>query len=111
MKLVKAYVRNFMASKVLDALRDLKVPRTTVIDVKALGDEIPDSQLEISAKLGTTYTTMIKIELICNDGCAKMIKDTIIKTARTGHRGDGLIAISPVEQAISIRTAKKAVKG
>lgn len=111
MKLIKAYVRSFMASKVLDALKALKAPRMTVIDIKALGDEISYEQLEVSAKLGSTYTAMVKIELICNDECIKRIKDTIIRAAKTGYKGDGLIAISPVKEAISIRTGKKAIKG
>lgn len=110
MKLIKAYVRTFMASQVLDKLKALKAPRVTVIDAKALGDEISHDDLEISAKLGSTYTTMVKIELICSDECAKRVKDTIIAAARTGHKGDGLIATSPVEEATSIRTGKKAIK-
>ncbi len=111
MKLIKAYVREFMTSSVITALKDLKAPRMTVVDAKALGDEIGHEELELSAKAGGTYTKMVKIELICTDECVKRAKNTIIKAARTGHKGDGIIAISPVEEAISIRTGKKAIKG
>ena len=121
MKLIKAYVRSFMIGRVLDALKALNAPRMTVLDVKALDDEIPHEDLEILAKLGSTYklsanffgtyTTMVKIELICNDERGKKVKDAIIAAARTGYKGDGLIAISPVEKAMSIRTGKKAIKG
>ena len=111
MKLIRAYVRNFISGRVLGALRALKAPRMTVINVKDLGDEIPHEKLAVSAKLGSTYTTMVKIELICNDDCAERIKDTIIKAARTGHKGDGLIAVSPVEEAINIKTGKRAIRG
>lgn len=106
MKLVKAYVRTFMVDEVINALKEMKVPRLSVIDVKTVGDEIQADQLEISAKLGSTYTTMVKIELICTDDCVERVKETILKHARTGYKGDGLIAISPVEEAISIRTGK-----
>lgn len=51
MKLIKAYVRSFMASKVIDALKVLKALRMTVIDIKALGDEISHEQLEVSADI------------------------------------------------------------
>lgn len=111
MKLIKAYVRNFMTGRVLQALKDLNAPRLTVIGIKALGDEISPDQLQVSAKLGTSYTPMDKIELICNDECMDRVKDCIIDSARTGYKGDGLIAVSPVEEAISIRTGEKAVKG
>jgi nitrogen regulatory protein P-II 1 len=109
MKLLKAYVRTFMADAVINALKELKSPRISAIDVKALGDEIDPNELEISAELGSTYTTMVKIELICTDECVERVKEVILKQARTGHKGDGLIAISPVEEAISIRTGKNGI--
>jgi nitrogen regulatory protein P-II 1 len=110
MKLIKAYVREFMVHKVIDILKDLKAPRITVVDVNALGDEIDHTQLGLSAELGT-YTKMAKIELICNNECAKRVIKAIIDNARTGHKGDGIIAVSPIEEAISIRTGKKAING
>lgn len=107
MKLIKAYIRTFMAHKVLDEIRALKAPRTTVIDVKALGDEVDEQQLDISAELGSTYTTMVKIELICNDDCVERVKSAILEHARTGRKGDGVIAISPIEEAVKIKSGEK----
>ncbi len=109
MKLVKAYLRTFMADDVINALKELKAPRITAIDVKALGDEIDPSDLKISAELSSPYTTMVKIEIICTDDCVERVKETILKHARTGYKGDGLIAVSNVDEAISIRTGKNGV--
>ena len=109
MKLVKAYIRTFMADDVINALKNLKAPRITAIDVKALGDEIDPSDLKISSELSSTYTTMVKLEIICTDDCVERVKETILKYARTGYKGDGLIAISHINEAISIRTEKNEV--
>jgi len=109
MKLLKAYIRTFLADSVIDALKKLNAPRLTAIDVKALGDEVDPDDLRISSELGSSYTTMVKIELICTDDCVERVKETLLKHAKTGHKGDGLIAISPVEEAISIRTGKNEV--
>ena len=109
MKLVKAYVRRFLTDDVISALKDLKAPRLTTIDVKALGDEIDPKEMQISVELSSTYTTMVKIELICTDECVERVKETILKHANTGYKGDGLISISPVEEAISIRTGKNGI--
>lgn len=92
MKLMKAYIRDFMASNVVNALKDLKVPPITVMGASALGDEINHQVLEILARVGRTHTKMVKIEIICNDECVDKIKNTITATARSGHKGDGLIA-------------------
>ncbi len=107
MKLVTAYVRTFMADEVINALKELKAPRFSAIDVKTLGDEINQDEFELSSELGSTYTKMVKIELICGDECVERIKETILKNAKTGYKGDGLIAVSGVEEAVSIRTGKR----
>lgn len=39
MKLVKAYVRTFMVDEVVNALKELKAPRISAIDVKAPVEE------------------------------------------------------------------------
>lgn len=107
MKLITAYIRRFLADDVIKALKDLKIPRFSAIDVKTVGDEIPPGKLKISAELGSTYTTMVKLEIISSGDCVERIEKTIFKHARTGHKGDGLIAVYPVEEAISIRTGKE----
>ncbi len=104
MKLIKAYIREFMAAKVIHALEDIGAPRLTVIDVKALGDEIAPEKLDISAEIESTYTAMLKLELVCSDRSVDEAVKVIKKNARTNKKGDGIIVISPIEEAISIRT-------
>jgi nitrogen regulatory protein P-II 1 len=114
MKLIKAYVRRYMVPKVIEALKALNVPRISAVHVEALhGDEVPDHHFESEEgfNAGGSYTKMIKLELICNDECIERVKETILKTAKTGYKGDGMIAVSPVDEAINIRTGKSAIKG
>ncbi len=110
MKLIKAYIRTFMADKVIRALKDLNIHRLTTIDVKRVGDEIEDDQVALSSELGSTYTTMVKLEIVCQDDCISMVCDIIRENARTGHKGDGLITISPIEEVIHIRTGKEGME-
>ncbi len=107
MKLIKAYIRTYMASKVIHALEEIGAPRLTAIDIRALGDEINPKNLEVSSEHAGTYTTMVKLEIVCNARDVKKTVDTIVKNARTGYKGDGIIIISPVEQVIKIRTGEK----
>jgi nitrogen regulatory protein PII len=46
---------------------------------------------------------MVKLEIVCSDEQVNSIRDIIIKNARTGYKGDGIVVISPVEEAIRIR--------
>jgi len=48
-----------------------------------------------------------KIELVVSDADTDKAVDIILDTARTGSIGDGKIFISPVSQAIRVRTGEK----
>lgn len=106
MKLIKAYIRTYMADKVIHALEDIGSPRLTAIDIRALGDEINPKHLEISSKHAGTYTTMVKLEIICAAKEIEKTVNTILKNARTGYKGDGIIIISPIEKVLNIKTGK-----
>lgn len=106
MKLIKAYIRTYMSDKVIHALEDIGAPRLTAIDIRALGDEINPEHIEISAEHAGTYTTMVKLEIVCSEKDVNKIARTILDNARTGYKGDGIIIVSPVENLTSIRTGK-----
>ncbi len=107
MKLVKAYIRTYMADRVIHALRKIDAPRLTAIDIRGMGDEIDPRHLEVSAQHAGTYTTMVKLELVCKNEEAQAIAYLIRENAKTGYRGDGIIVISPVQKVISIRTGEE----
>lgn len=106
MKEIKAYVRVIVVDDVLLALEKIGAPRMTAIDVKALGNEIDLQDFKVSMEYGSSYTPMVKIEIICSDEDAPRIIEVIRKYAYSGRKGDGIIAVSSVNQVISIRTGK-----
>lgn len=111
MKLIKAYVRTFMVQKVIESLVEIGVHRLTVIDVRELGDEVDPEDLHISMEYGTKYTKMVKLELICEEKCVDRILELIVRHARTGHKGDGVVAVSPIERLIKVRTGEEVENG
>lgn len=106
MKLIKAYIRTYMADKVIHALRDIGAPRLTAIDIRAMGDEIDPQHLEVSSQHAGTYTTMVKLEIVCTNREVQRIKNIVVENARTGYKGDGIIVVSPVDDAMKIRTGE-----
>ena len=48
-----------------------------------------------------------KIEVVCKDADTEKVSGIIIEAARTGEIGDGRIFISPVAEAIRIRTGER----
>lgn len=106
MKLIKAYIRTFMSDKTIHALEEIGAPRLTAIDIRALGDEINPEHIEISAEHTGTYTEMVKLEIVADDKNVNKIVDTILKNAKTGYPGDGIIIVSKVDEVTKIRTGE-----
>ena len=49
----------------------------------------------------------MKLEVVVEDGLVERVVETITAAARTGRIGDGKIFVSPVEEAIRIRTGER----
>jgi len=106
MKLIKAYIRTNMIDKVIQALEAGGFTDLTVIDVRAIRGGIAPKDLEYSVELAERYMNVAKLEIVLQDEQVDLAKATIVKTARTGRKGDGLVYVSPVDEAIHIRTGK-----
>ena len=106
MKLIKAYIRTTMIDKVVQALESSGFTDMTVIDVKAVRSGIDPKDLEYSIEIAERYMNVAKLEIVLQDDHVELAKEMILKTARTGRKGDGLIYISDVAETIHIRTGK-----
>lgn len=109
MKLVKAYISTYFAHDTIFALEKIGVPRVSVSNLEEIGPETDQSQKSLSSEFGL-FSPMVKCEISVNDDKIDSIIAAILKTARTGEhgaQGDGIIAVSPVEDVISIRTGEK----
>ena len=104
MKLIKAYIRTNMIDKVLHALEATGFTDMTVIDVKAVRKGLNPQDLDYSLELAERYMNVAKLEIVLQDDHVELAKQMILKTARTGRKGDGLVYVSPVDEATHIRT-------
>lgn len=97
MMLIEACVRTELVDTVIRALRKIKVPCLSVIDVKAIGEDIGNNK-RYSVEYGEPYAVRSKIKVFCDDKKAQRIFDTIKKEAYTGHKGDGFISRIRLEE-------------
>ena len=49
----------------------------------------------------------LKLEVVVDDRDKSVVVETVLKHARTGEVGDGKVFVSPVEEAIRIRTGEE----
>ena len=106
MKLIKAYIRTNMIDKVIAALEAGGFTDMTLVDVKAIRKRLDPKDLEYSVELANRYMNVAKLEIVLQEQHVELAKETILKSAKTGRRGDGLVYVSPVDEAIHIRTGK-----
>ena len=107
MKKIEAIIKPFKLDDVKQALGDLGVEGMTVCEVKGFGRQKGHTEIYRGSEYTVDFLPKIKIELVLPDEQAPAAVDAIVKAARTGKIGDGKVFITPVEDAIRIRTGEK----
>lgn len=106
MKKIEAYIKPFKLDEVKEALMELGIGGLTVAEVKGFGRQKGHTELYRGSEYQVDFLPKIKIELVAADNDVERIVETISASAKTGQIGDGKIFISPVEDAVRIRTGE-----
>ena len=106
MKKIEAVIKPFKLDEVKEALQDVGVQGLSVIEVKGFGRQKGHTELYRGAEYVVDFLPKVKIEIILDDDMVDAAVDAIVAAAKTEKIGDGKIFISPVEQAIRIRTGE-----
>jgi nitrogen regulatory protein P-II 1 len=106
MKKIEAIIKPFKLDEVKEALREAGVSGITVTEVKGFGRQKGHTELYRGAEYIVDFLPKVKIEVVVSEASAGLAADAIRKAAQTGRIGDGKIFISPVENAIRIRTGE-----
>jgi len=106
MKLVMAIFKPFKLDEVRDALTGLGIQGLTVSEVKGFGRQKGQTEIYRGAEYAVSFLPKVKIEVVIEDGLVERTVDAIRKSAGTGKIGDGKIFVTPVEQAVRIRTGE-----
>ena len=108
MKKIEAIIRPEKLNEVKDALEKAGFVGLNIVHVTGRGMQ---KGIVHGGRGGETYTVdmlpKLKIEVVVKDSDAERVVDAIVNTARTGNIGDGKIFITPVEDAIRVRTGER----
>ena len=107
MKKIEAIVKPFKLEEVKDALHEVGIEGMTVSEVKGFGRQKGHTEIYRGSEYTVDFLPKIKVEVVVADSKAAEVTSAIIKAAKTGKIGDGKIFVSPVEEAIRIRTEEK----
>ena len=106
MKKIEAIIKPFKLDEVREALSEIGVTGLTVTEVKGFGRQKGHTELYRGAEYVVDFLPKVKIEVVLTDDMVDAAVSAIISAARTDKIGDGKIFVSPVEQAIRIRTGE-----
>jgi nitrogen regulatory protein P-II 1 len=106
MKKIEAIIKPFKLDEVKEALQDVGVQGLSVIEVKGFGRQKGHTELYRGAEYVVDFLPKVKIDVVLDDDQVDAAIEAIIEAAKTDKIGDGKIFVTPVEQAIRIRTGE-----
>jgi nitrogen regulatory protein P-II 1 len=104
MKKIEAIIKPFKLEEVKEALAEVGVEGMTVSEVKGFGRQKGHTEIYRGSEYTVDFLPKIKIEVVLADAQLTAAVNAIVKAARTGKIGDGKVFISPIENAVRIRT-------
>lgn len=106
MKKLEAIIKPFVLDEVKEGLSGLGVKGLTVTEVKGFGRQRGHKEIYRGAEYQVDFVSKIKIEVVMPSELVREAAEVIQQKAQTGQIGNGKIFISPVEEAIRIRTGE-----
>ena len=106
MKLITAIIKPFKLDEVRDALTALGIQGMTITEVKGYGRQKGQTEIYRGAEYVVDFLPKVKIEVVVKNEDVERCIEAIVKAAKTGKIGDGKIFVTPVEQALRIRTGE-----
>lgn len=99
MKKIEAIIKPFKLEAAKDALSSVGVEGVTVNEVKGFGRQKGHTEIYRGSEYTVDFLPKIKVEVVL-----AATSEAVVKAARTGKIGDGKVFVSPVENAVRIRT-------
>ena len=107
MKKIEAIIKPFKLEEVKEALSSVGVEGMTATEVKGFGRQKGHTEIYRGNEYTVDFLPKIKLEIVLADNLVAGAVEAIIKAAKTGKIGDGKVFVSPVEDAIRIRTEER----
>jgi nitrogen regulatory protein P-II 1 len=107
LKKIEAIIKPHKLDAVKEALTRSGVAGLTVTEVRGFGKQKGREDIPHGEAITIDFLPKLKVEVVCREAEAQGVAETLARAARTGKIGDGKIFITPVEEAIRIRTGEK----
>jgi nitrogen regulatory protein P-II 1 len=107
MKKIEAIIKPHRLDDVKDRLREIGISGMTVYEVKGFGRTGGKTEVYRGSSYVVDFVPKARIEVVVKDSAVNEVIQAIVTAAKTGKIGDGKIFVSPIEEAVRIRTGEK----
>ena len=107
MKKIEAIIKPFKLDEVKTALHDVGISGMTVSEVRGFGRQKGHTEVYRGAEYVIDFLPKVKIEVVLDDALAQRAVEAIMTAAKTDKIGDGKIFVTPIEEAVRIRTGER----
>ena len=107
MKKVEAIIKPFKLDEVKEALGEIGVQGMTVTEVKGFGRTGGKREVYRGSAYVVDFVPKVKVEVVVPDDLLPQLIEAVENAAKTGRIGDGKIFVSPIEEAVRIRTGER----
>ena len=104
---IEAIIKPFKLDEVKDALTGAGIIGMTVSEVRGFGRQKGHTEMYRGGEYTVDFLPKMKVEVVVPNRATKVV-ELIVAAAKTGTIGDGKVFVSPVEDAIRIRTGSTA---
>ena len=104
---VEALIRPQRVDEVKAALDEIGISGMTITEVRGTGKQKGYTQHYRGAEYTVNLIQKVKIETVVGDADVEKVVAAIVGAARTGEIGDGKIFLSPILDAVRIRTDER----
>jgi nitrogen regulatory protein PII len=105
--MIVAYIRHEAFEPIREDLLEAGLPSITITEVKGSGRQKAITEHYRGSQLAVHLRPKLKLECVVESEDLEIVKQTILRHARTGSVGDGKLFILPVEEAVRIRTGEE----
>jgi nitrogen regulatory protein P-II 1 len=106
MKKIEAIIKPHKLDEVKERLRQVGISGMTVTEVKGFGRTGGKTEVYRGSAYVVDFVPKVRIDVIVKDSMVSEAVQAIASAAKTGKIGDGKIFVTPVDEAIRIRTGE-----
>ena len=107
MKKIEAIIKPFKMEDVKEALAEAGIEGMTVSEVKGFGRQKGHTEIYRGSEYTVDFLPKVKFEIVVADDRVAKVVAAIVAAAKTGKIGDGKVFVTPIEDAIRIRTEER----